>query len=1439
MEPKDAGKGKRKSKSGGGTTPNKKPTVIVTLSRAAAMANAKAYAASTDAKLPVDLGNGIHITRFGKVKGEYVTETSLPMIGYASMWVDGKQIKFISRVIDTGNAPYYSVRAMPQQKTLQSEFPQEVELGSGLTPDAAWQAVIERQQEVVKRQKEHREDGGEGHAEDMEPGDKILLLAAPLGRRWGPERYGFTDIKCLKALEGQKGVENTCYKYVEERTSWDELRAELESEVVDHKNMSTTSAVTGGGGRGSKKHPKLTKEEREKNVISGVLERMMNQLETVEKKREAKEHKEALKKLDKEERRLQRERERENAKQLHEEQKKLAKAAEEEARRKEKEAQKTYPDEELIESASVPPPAPRHIAAGKISSACEPVLLEAWHLLNRFSHILGIHNTADIPSLQQLEASLASSSSSSTTNNSATTSTTTTTKNNASDVWVASTLSAFLISQLFNKVAHDITTSSADISDLNLRPSKTAPPLQINAQTWQEATRRYLAIVADAAACGAKEGASGLIYPTEQLEDWLVVQYLLSGPPQALARGWGALPKGSSQHAWMGPVAISDAAALAAAGPPGGAVSERAPAAVNEAIRVQRCVLQQLATVKGARILCFMGHSAGAAVKWGRSLDLRYVGARVDAGYYAAAQDPLAAFAADVTFVLELHAGAFNRKNSGFYEDTREKHVDVVCELVTEKLNAALVEVAEKGATAYLDEHSPPVAQPRRPHVHSISGGGGGGDASHPKESNDDHDDDASVVEEDEPVTDAVRDLNRPFAPWKGTPCCVCWDDEDDERLLLCSTCGAPYHSYCLDPPLHDIPEGDWPCPGCVTAGTLLPAVAVAPAQFPVGSGAAEIWHMAQLLGSTEYSVWTVGRRTDLLRVLCMLVADSPAVRDSLMAEESTEHDKRSKLRDLKLQKSHLVKEQAQKAAAAAAAAAEKAAAAAGNGGGGGGGGGKGRGDGSDGTSDEDGSEDDDDDDGSPAAPREQVRTSTRRNRGTTGGGTINDAAASEIETLVKRISKLEHELRQMEPQHLRPLGADRHHNRYWHLPAAALGSEGGPGAVVIERYRLEPLIPRAREDALRAVTTTPKWSPVTPMKGGVADWQVGMYKDAQDIAALIAWLNKRGEREKALDVQLRIVYNQCKALQDEMNQAKEENGGGGGPSAAMDVDDPITITTTTSTGALPEQQHQDKSPVELLRDTILDLEKGLVQSARLPLHTAAMEAWRARVADSYTPQEFMSCLISLEQAINPLSLKMYWRSWAMAAPHPDSARTLASVWLRLEALRGAVRYTVKLPAAAGGGGASGGGGRGRKRGGGNDSRVDSEADEDVRAGASKRSRGSSAEVLNDEELARKLHAELNSAHPQARPSRLRQTSAAAAPTTTGAGAGATAVVGGHELRATGPKSYKEPDDDDVVADDEDMDVVDEKEEQSAEAEEEEQQMGDAKEEDYEPGHSE
>ena len=68
-------------------------------------------------------------------------------------------------------------------------------------------------------------------------------------------------------------------------------------------------------------------------------------------------------------------------------------------------------------------------------------------------------------------------------------------------------------------------------------------------------------------------------------------------------------------------------------------------------------------------------------------------------------------------------------------------------------------------------------------------------------------------------IKDIVVSISKlPKAPWDEGVCKICGVDKDDDSVLLCDTCDAGYHTYCLNPPLIRIPDGNWYCPSCVIA---------------------------------------------------------------------------------------------------------------------------------------------------------------------------------------------------------------------------------------------------------------------------------------------------------------------------------------------------------------------------------------------------------------------------------------------------------------------------------------------------------------------------------------------------------------------------------------------------------------------------------------------
>ncbi|GIL88000.1 hypothetical protein Vretimale_6366 [Volvox reticuliferus] len=68
------------------------------------------------------------------------------------------------------------------------------------------------------------------------------------------------------------------------------------------------------------------------------------------------------------------------------------------------------------------------------------------------------------------------------------------------------------------------------------------------------------------------------------------------------------------------------------------------------------------------------------------------------------------------------------------------------------------------------------------------------------------------------PIDDHTIDprLARPSA---NLPCQVCKFPDEEEWMLLCDGCGTGWHTYCLKPPLTEVPEGAWYCPRCSVNG--------------------------------------------------------------------------------------------------------------------------------------------------------------------------------------------------------------------------------------------------------------------------------------------------------------------------------------------------------------------------------------------------------------------------------------------------------------------------------------------------------------------------------------------------------------------------------------------------------------------------------------------
>jgi len=69
----------------------------------------------------------------------------------------------------------------------------------------------------------------------------------------------------------------------------------------------------------------------------------------------------------------------------------------------------------------------------------------------------------------------------------------------------------------------------------------------------------------------------------------------------------------------------------------------------------------------------------------------------------------------------------------------------------------------------------------------------------------------------------------------------VCYICDDGGDLIICDSCVRAFHRSCLDPPLTEIPEGDWHCPQCVRKTELTSRIPEArpPSQVKESMGSA------------------------------------------------------------------------------------------------------------------------------------------------------------------------------------------------------------------------------------------------------------------------------------------------------------------------------------------------------------------------------------------------------------------------------------------------------------------------------------------------------------------------------------------------------------------------------------------------------------------------
>ncbi|KAK4760318.1 hypothetical protein SAY87_005211 [Trapa incisa] len=159
-------------------------------------------------------------------------------------------------------------------------------------------------------------------------------------------------------------------------------------------------------------------------------------------------------------------------------------------------------------------------------------------------------------------------------------------------------------------------------------------------------------------------------------------------------------------------------------------------------------------------------------------------------------------------------------------------------------------------------------------------------------------------------LSDIVSSISLlPKAPWDEGICKVCGVDKDDDSVLLCDKCDSEYHTYCLNPPLSRIPDGNWYCPSCAVGRRIVldgseQSLLISRCQ---GRKQGEVTHdylgalshLAYVMEEKEYWEYSVEERIFLLKFLCDELLNSGLIRQHLEQCADTSLELQQKLRSL------------------------------------------------------------------------------------------------------------------------------------------------------------------------------------------------------------------------------------------------------------------------------------------------------------------------------------------------------------------------------------------------------------------------------------------------------------------------------------------------------------------------------------------------------------
>ena len=924
---------------------------------------------------PLRLLRDVKVVQFGVPSKEYSTEERLVMVGYRARWTDAQsKVVFESRIEEGdkgeggegGGGPSYNVYVIDVSADGKKlRYP----VGKGSSPDDIWAKVEERQRAVLKREMEMKGGVGAGGSGEgaatatvaaagaaaaaspkkspggkLSPVDTILKKVSHLNSVWGLEKYGFIDLTCLKAMEGQAGVDETSYKYVNERAGWVQEQMNLRS-LLAERGQRLRGGLAGKAGNAGQIE----------RVVERVMDSMLRKVLAWNEKYEAK---------------LEKQKERERVR--------LQKQKEREQKQREKrlateEINAALPDDLSFDGAKdVAPPASVPVssligsASGECSQSDVEIVVEMWSLGYRFRDMLKI-DTKSMPTVESMLKTYCQG-------------------YGACGMLIG--MVDFLLSELCDDVVAQVMNGDPHLKRVDFVPPRSARMLGVTEDSWQNVLHRYLFMVAVAAArwadsTGKKEDLNFINYPVDFVHPYDVMDKVTTGPTM-LELATGEMSLMLSDQAEHRIHAREDALALRAAATAATAGSALDEATVVKNDKMLRSILAKLRDVppeagQGGTMedASFMSPESVLETRLGYPIDMSHVVSRVECLVYQMEADCFKSFAADVFFACKL--------------------LDVACKKDAAGKLGTPKQVAKRQAVA-------------RWIIQTL------------KELSDAHD--ASGVDG---VLEALGDqtvdgqavegaaVPRNCAPAAGS-CFVCWQKETQEErdqgndLEACGSCGMVAHNFCLTREwnLDSMAKSDYAsestkcimCCSASSAGVVAPGAAAAELAskqhvFPSG-GYGTLWELVRSLYAVDFRDWKKEQKFELVRMVTLLVAESPVVRDLLDGDAERERAAKAKLQSCRAELKQL--QQETKKLSATPNDAGKA------------------NDGENGNGNDKGAE----------APTAQQSRAIRE-------------VESKREGLVMQISKIEEELKHFKPSRKQLLGFDRHWNKYWSLPSGSL----------------------------------------------------------------------------------------------------------------------------------------------------------------------------------------------------------------------------------------------------------------------------------------------------------------------------------------------------------------------------------------------------------------